>query len=266
MKALSILFVTLLSVLALACESKSSVPDESQPAAGDNAAPTASGAATVKADPSTSPDKAEKPAAATPAPAPTEKIAVVRKHKVGERYTLLLILQTDEMIRSTYRAEAKVASVTPDETVFDVEVLAIVDEQPPGEPKAVHGGVILKVSVGQESIDAEIVKSEGEDIHLRLTSFENLLGDLCQPSSDPHDLNKPWKKGQLDATFTGVTTRDGVHYVNYQEQAKTDRAETRCEATISLADGFSGERSNTFIMDLGGTKSVQTTKLTVSRP
>lgn len=172
--------------------------------------------------------------------APTPEVVVARNHAAGQKYALEYTNVDVQLgISKTFKATAKVTEATKGHAKLDVTV----DSLKWTDSKNVTtsaGGVKLKVSVDGKGVDAEVVDpgTAAESAELELTSFEQLLGDLCQPPDGPYTGKALVKDGSTAWSLTG--TKAGV--VSLESTPEAGKDPFTCKVSISTADGFAGER------------------------
>lgn len=181
----------------------------------------------------------------SPPRTPVTEAAIVRKHQPGQRYSVALNSSEAEQGSSKFfKGIATVKTVAPDEVTLNVE-LSELTWSGHGAPKRKARGVVLNVTIVRRSIDAQVASpgSAGDAAEMELTAFEMLLGDLCQPPSELLTVGKTLNQ------WTLVEIKGDLAHLKSAPVKGGDPFE--CDTTVSLTDGFAGERKGTMRVDLG---------------
>ena len=172
-----------------------------------------------------------------------EPVTIVRKHAVGQKYGLEYTnVLSQPKTTKTFKGTAVVKSVEEKTVNLDATVDSLEWNGPDG--KRSGSGVKLKVAVHEGAVSATVVSpgTLGEDADFELTAFEQMLGDLCMPPKGPFYAKTPvvgrttWdllsKPGPI-AKLRSAPSKD----------AQADADVLSCDLTISVEDGFTGERT-----------------------
>jgi hypothetical protein len=173
------------------------------------------------------------------AAAPAEPLTIVRKHAVGQKYAVEYS-SSDAQAKTTksFKGTAVVKSVTPERTTFDVTVDSI--EWTGGPTKKSATGVKLRVEVQPGAVNAEVVEpgTLGEDAEFELTAFEQLMGQLCSAPKGPYYPKQP----VVDGSNAWELQAKDEKLVRLKSSPAPNADPFVCEVTLSLDDGFAGER------------------------
>jgi hypothetical protein len=192
--------------------------------------------------------------AAAPLPAKkddgTAGVRIVRKHSAGQKYDLSFTSE-DPGLKSKldFKAQATVKAASAGAAIFEVLVNKIVSSRAGQAAGEKIGNVKLKVELDGSSVDASVT-DEGDGggrASLFLTSYEMMLGDVCQPPSAPMQVGKPLvEQGQ---TWQLVSVKAGVATLK-ATPLPTSGSPFTCEVTVSIEDGFAGTRKASSHVDL----------------
>jgi len=183
-----------------------------------------------------------------------EPVTIVRKHAPKQKYALEY--KNDDLglkVSKAFKATAVVKSVADKVTVFDVTVDSM-EFTAPDKGKRTASGVKLKVTVDDGAASAEVVNGGtlGDEAEYELTAFEHMLGDLCVPPKGPYYPKQLVVDGST--AWELLYTKDKSAKLKSTPEPKADPF--TCDVTISLEDGFAGERTGAMRVQLGKGQSV----------
>ncbi|MBL8952919.1 MAG: hypothetical protein JNK82_19235 [Myxococcaceae bacterium] len=189
-------------------------------------------------------------AAAAAAP---DHVEIVRKHAPKQRYALEYKNDDQQLkLSKTFKGTALVKAVEGKKTTFDV-TLDSLEWVSNGKDKRTASGVKLKVEVNDGAASAEVVApgSLGDDAEFELTSFEQMMGDICVPPKGPYYPKQPLVEGSTQWELLSHDTEKKI--VRLKSTPAVDKPDPfTCEVSISLDDGFAGERNSSMRLQLGG--------------
>lgn len=169
-----------------------------------------------------------------------EPLTLVRQHTVGQKYSVEYTNADSQLkITKTFKGTAVVKTAADKKASYDVTIDSLEWNKPDGKRSA--SGVKLKVQLDDGAASAEVVSpgTLGEDAEFELTAFEHMLGDLCAPPKGPF---YPGKK-LVDGSTAWELLTTGGKVAKLKSTPAPNADPFTCDVTISIDDGFAGERS-----------------------